>query len=106
MAKRTPAPASKPQPSLPHDYEREGGQPYAKEVEDYKHGVASAPEEQVAKEAIARAKNLRRGTEPRDFRLTPDPSPTFAPSAIISPTRRDSAKLSGSLVVREGKKRG
>jgi hypothetical protein len=50
MAKRTPPPASKPQPSLPHDHNREGGQPYAKEVEDYKQGVASPPEEQVAKE--------------------------------------------------------
>jgi hypothetical protein len=50
MATRTPPPASKLQPSLPHDYDREGGQPYAKEVEDYKRGVASPPEEQVAKE--------------------------------------------------------
>jgi len=40
MAKRTSPPASKPQPSLPHDRDREGGQPYAKEVEDYKSGVA------------------------------------------------------------------
>ena len=50
MAKRTPPPASKPQPSLPHEHDREGGQPYAKEVEDYKHGVASPPEEQAANE--------------------------------------------------------
>jgi hypothetical protein len=50
MAKRAPPSASKPQPSLPHEHDREGGQPYAKEVEDYKHGVASPPEEQVAKE--------------------------------------------------------
>jgi hypothetical protein len=51
MAKRRPPPpASKPQPSLPHDHDREGGQPYAKEVEDYKRGVASPPEEQVANE--------------------------------------------------------
>ena len=50
MVKRTPPPASKPQPSLPHDHDREGGQPNAKEVDDYKRGVASPPEEQVAKE--------------------------------------------------------
>jgi hypothetical protein len=46
-AKRTPPPGYKAQPSLPHDREREGGQPYAKEVEDYESGVASPPTEQV-----------------------------------------------------------
>ena len=30
-------------PSRPHDHDREGRQPYAKEVEDYKHGVAAPP---------------------------------------------------------------
>jgi hypothetical protein len=51
MAKRTPPPGFEPQPSLPHDHDREGGQPYAKEVEDYDHGVALPPEEQVARDA-------------------------------------------------------
>jgi hypothetical protein len=50
-AKRTPPPGSKPQPSLPHDPEREGGQAYAKEVEDYTTGVASPPTERVDHEA-------------------------------------------------------
>ena len=48
---RTPPPNAKPQPSLPHNHDREGGQPYAKEVEDYGHGVAVPPEENVAREA-------------------------------------------------------
>ena len=51
MAKRTPPPGSQPQPSLPHDQDREGGQPYAKEVEDYAHGVAKPPEDQGGPEA-------------------------------------------------------
>ena len=51
MAKRTPPPGSEPQPSLPHDHDREGRQPYAKEVEDYKRGVATPPEEQGGREA-------------------------------------------------------
>ena len=56
MTKRTPPPASKPQPSLQHDHDREGGQPYAKEAEDYMRGVISPPEEQVAKGTIRRSK--------------------------------------------------
>jgi hypothetical protein len=55
-AKRTPPPDSEPQPSLPHDHDREGGQPYAKEVEDYDSGVASPPKEQVGREADHRTK--------------------------------------------------
>jgi hypothetical protein len=47
---------SKPQRSLPHDYDREGGQPYAKEVEDYDRGVASPPEGQVGCEPNSRTK--------------------------------------------------
>jgi hypothetical protein len=35
---------------LPHDQDREERQPYAREVEDYKHGVAAPPEEQVGRE--------------------------------------------------------
>ena len=31
---------------LPHDHDRERGQPYATEVEDYSHGVAPPPAEQ------------------------------------------------------------
>ena len=55
MAKRVPPPGAQPPPSLPHDHDREGGQPYAKEVEDYKGGVASPPEEQRRREANPRA---------------------------------------------------
>lgn len=36
-----------PAPNLPHDDDREGRQPYAKEIEDYKHGVIAPPDEQV-----------------------------------------------------------
>ena len=54
MAKRTPPPDYEPQPSLPHDPEREGGQAYAKEVEDYTSGVARPPTEQVGDEADRR----------------------------------------------------
>lgn len=62
MAKRTPPPASKAQPSLPHDHDREGGQPYAKEVEDYKHGVTAPPEEPVANDG----NRLNKKTAARD----------------------------------------
>jgi hypothetical protein len=51
MAKRTPPPGSEPQPSLPHDHDREDRQPYAKEVDDYKHSVANRPKEQGGREA-------------------------------------------------------
>jgi hypothetical protein len=54
MAKRTSPPGSEPQPSLPHDQDREDRQPYAKEVDDYKHGVASPPEDQGRREANRR----------------------------------------------------
>jgi hypothetical protein len=54
MAKRTPPPGSEPQPSLPHDRDREDRQPYAKEVEDYKQGVVKPPEEQGGREAHRR----------------------------------------------------
>jgi hypothetical protein len=65
MAKRTSPPASKPQPRLPHDRDREGGQPYAKEVEDYKSGVASPPTVQVGMRPIkGRRKSFDRGSEP------------------------------------------
>ncbi len=46
MPKPTSLPRSRPQPSLPQDRDREGQQPYATEVEDYKQGVATPPEEQ------------------------------------------------------------
>jgi hypothetical protein len=35
--------------NLPHDTDREKGQPYAKEIEDYSGGVAKPPKEQVEK---------------------------------------------------------
>ena len=57
-----PKPTSPPrsQPSLPHDQDREGRQPYAREVEDYKHGVATPPEEQGGREANPRTKRAPR----------------------------------------------
>jgi hypothetical protein len=43
-------PASEPAgKNLPHDTDREEGQPYAKEIEDYSGGVAKPPKEQVGK---------------------------------------------------------
>jgi hypothetical protein len=51
MAKWTPPPGTEPQPSLPHDHDRENRQPYAREVEDYKHNVANPSEEQDRREA-------------------------------------------------------
>jgi hypothetical protein len=54
-AKRIPPPAAEPQPSLPHHHDREGGQPYAKEVEDYKRGVVAPPEEDGGREANPKA---------------------------------------------------
>ncbi len=35
--------------TLPHETDREKGQPYAKENEDYSGGVAQPPKEQVGK---------------------------------------------------------
>jgi len=46
MSKPTSPPRSRPQPSLRQDHEREGRQPYATEVEDYKQGAATLPIEQ------------------------------------------------------------
>ena len=51
-----PDPAS----SLPHDDDREGRQPYAKEVEDYKHGVIAPPDEQVEPDSEPEAPGKRR----------------------------------------------
>jgi hypothetical protein len=59
MPKPTSPPRSRPQPSLPHDQDREGRQPYATEVEDYKHGVATPPEEQGGREANPRTTRAR-----------------------------------------------
>jgi hypothetical protein len=56
-AKRTPPPRDAPQLGLPHDDNREGRQPYGKEVDDYQSGVASPPDEQSLRE------NNRRGTK-------------------------------------------
>ncbi len=35
--------------SLPHDADRDKGQPYAKEIEDYSRGVAQPPKEHTGK---------------------------------------------------------
>jgi hypothetical protein len=59
MPKRTPPPGVRPQPSLPHDHDRERGQPYAAEVEDYSHGVATPPEEQSGQEPNSKTTTRR-----------------------------------------------
>ena len=59
MAKRTPPPGSEPPPSLPHNHTREDGQPNAKEVDDYKKGVAAPPEELDSREANSRTTRAR-----------------------------------------------
>jgi hypothetical protein len=46
IRKPNSSPRSDPETILPHDHDREGRQPYAKEVEDYKHGVVTPPKEQ------------------------------------------------------------
>jgi hypothetical protein len=51
MSKPTSPPRVRPQPSLRQDHDRERGQPYATEVEDYSHGVAPPPAEQGGREA-------------------------------------------------------
>ncbi len=56
MAKRTPPPGSDPEPNLPHDHDREGRQPYAKETEDYGRGVSTPPEEQTGRGADPKTK--------------------------------------------------
>ena len=59
MVKRTPPPDSEPQPSLPHDDDREDRQPYAKEVEDYNRGVVNPPEDQSGRAANRRTPKAR-----------------------------------------------
>ena len=46
-------------PSLPHDRDREEPQPYARELEDYRHGVIAPPEEQVGQEPNRRTPRKR-----------------------------------------------
>jgi hypothetical protein len=50
-----------PPASVPHDRDREGRQPYAKEVEDYSHGVAAPPGEQGRREAESEIATKRTG---------------------------------------------
>jgi hypothetical protein len=54
MPKRIFPPGARPQPGLPRDHDRERGQPYATEVEDYFHGVALPPTEQRGEDANPR----------------------------------------------------
>jgi hypothetical protein len=60
MAKRNPPPGSEPQAGLAHEPEREGGQPYGKEVHDYSGGVAIPPTEQVTPNASQKTDKPRR----------------------------------------------
>ena len=59
MPKPIAPPRSRPQPSLPQGRDREGQQPYATEVEDYKQGVATPPAEQGRREANPRTPRVR-----------------------------------------------
>jgi len=56
---RRRAPTPEAPPSVPHDRDREERQPYAKEVEDYKHGVVTPPDEQGGREANPEAPTER-----------------------------------------------
>jgi hypothetical protein len=60
MPKRIPLPVARPEPSLLHDRDRERGQPYATEVEDYSHGVAPSPTEQGGREVNSRTTRGRK----------------------------------------------
>ena len=51
-----------PKPALPHEHDRESQQPYANEVDDYKHGVAKPPEDQSGREPNPRPKRARTKT--------------------------------------------
>jgi hypothetical protein len=50
------APAGK---NLPHDTDREKGQPYAKEIEDHSGGVAKPPKEQAGEREERKAPRAR-----------------------------------------------
>ena len=58
-SRRKVAERSEDPPSLPHDGDREERQPYARELEDYKHGVIAPPEEQVGQEPNRRTPRKR-----------------------------------------------
>lgn len=62
-SRREVAERSQREPSLPHDRNREERQPYAREVEDYKHGVAAPPAEQVGRENRAQKTHRKRPEE-------------------------------------------
>jgi hypothetical protein len=59
MPKLPASPRPRPQQNLPRDHDREGRQPYATEVEDYRQGVASPPDEQRRREANPGTTNTR-----------------------------------------------
>ena len=58
-SRRKVAERSEDSQSLPHDRDRDERQPYAREVEDYKHGVIAPPEEQVGQEPNRKAPRKR-----------------------------------------------
>ena len=60
-SRRKVAERSEDSPSLPHEGDREERQPYARELEDYKHGVIAPPEEQVGREPNRRTPRKRTG---------------------------------------------
>ena len=59
MPQPTSSPRSRPQPSVPHNHDREGRQPYPTEVEDYQQGEATPPGEQGRPEANPRTTRAR-----------------------------------------------
>ena len=61
MIQRYPHPASaRGGKNLPHDTDREKGQPYAKEIEDYSGDVAKPPKEQAGKREERKTPRARR----------------------------------------------
>ena len=57
--RRKVAERSENSPSLPHESDREERQPYARELEDCKHGVIVPPQEQVGQEPNRRTPRKR-----------------------------------------------
>jgi hypothetical protein len=81
-------PRSESETILPHDHDREGRQPYAKELEDYKHGVVRSPKEQAGQE-----KNPKRTKERNEkqcglasMRVSPRPCAVSEGSEILPPS--------------------
>jgi hypothetical protein len=73
--KRESQPRPNPQEGQPHDSDREERQPYAKELDDYAHGVANPPEEQGQEMSGASRDDRRIMTRPDQNQPMPIPEP-------------------------------